>query len=60
METLEQRIVHLEGELQVVKENMPDDQLAMVVFSGNLDRILAAFIIATGAAAMYEKVVMFF
>ncbi|MDP4855943.1 MAG: DsrE/DsrF/DrsH-like family protein [Desulfobacterales bacterium] len=60
VETLEQRLVHLEGELQTVKENMPDDQLSMVVFSGDLDRILAAFIIATGAAAMYEKVVMFF
>jgi hypothetical protein len=60
VETLEHRIVHLEGELQAVKENMPDDQLSMVVFSGDLDRILAAFIIATGAAAMYEKVVMFF
>jgi peroxiredoxin family protein len=60
VETLEQRIAHLEGELQTVKENMPDDQLSMVVFSGDLDRVLAAFIIATGAAAMYEKVVMFF
>jgi peroxiredoxin family protein len=58
--TLEQRIVHLEGELQTVRENLPNDQLSMVVFSGDLDRILAAFIIATGAAAMYEKVVMFF
>lgn len=32
----------------------------MVVFSGELDRMLAAFIIATGAAAMYDRVVMFF
>jgi peroxiredoxin family protein len=60
VETLEQRMAHLENELQAVKANMPDDQLSMVVFSGDLDRILAAFIIATGAAAMYEKVVMFF
>ncbi len=60
VETLEQRLSHLEGELRLVKETLPEDQLSMVVFSGDLDRILAAFIIATGAAAMYEKVVMFF
>jgi len=60
VETLEQRLSHLESELQAVRENLPEDQLSMVVFSGDLDRILAAFIIATGAAAMYEKVVMFF
>ena len=60
VQTLEQRIEHLDGELQSIKTSLPDDQLSMVVFSGDLDRILAAFIIATGAAAMYEKVVMFF
>lgn len=32
----------------------------MVVMSGDFDRIMAAFIIATGAAAMYDKVSMFF
>jgi peroxiredoxin family protein len=31
-----------------------------VVFSGDLDRVLAAFIIATGAAAMGQEVSMFF
>jgi peroxiredoxin family protein len=34
--------------------------LAMVVFSGDLDKILAAFIIANGAAAMDIPVSMFF
>lgn len=32
----------------------------MVVFSGDLDKALAAFIIANGAAAMGQKVTMFF
>ena len=36
------------------------DQLTMVIFSGDLDKILAAFIIATGAAAMNTKVKLFF
>ena len=32
----------------------------MIVFSGDLDKHLAAMIIATGAAAMGMKVVLFF
>jgi peroxiredoxin family protein len=36
------------------------DQLSMVVFSGDLDKILAAMIIATGAAAYDMKVKLFF
>ncbi len=36
------------------------DQLSMVVFSGDLDKILAAMIIATGAAAFDMKVKLFF
>jgi peroxiredoxin family protein len=60
MKILEQRIKDIEEQLEDIKRNMPEDQLSMVVFSGDLDRLLAAFIIAVGAAAMYEKVVMFF
>ncbi len=36
------------------------DKLSMVVFSGELDKLLAAFVIATGAAACGMKVSMFF
>ena len=36
------------------------DTLSMVVFSGSLDRIIAAFVLATGAAAMGSEVNMFF
>ncbi|TFH42445.1 MAG: hypothetical protein E4G96_03435, partial [Chrysiogenales bacterium] len=36
------------------------NKLSMVVFSGDMDKLLAAFIIATGAAAMGMEVVMFF
>jgi peroxiredoxin family protein len=60
MEILEQRIKHLEEQLDDIKRNLPQDQLSMIVFSGDLERMLAAFIIAVGAAAMYERVVMFF
>jgi peroxiredoxin family protein len=53
VESLEQQVKGLEGRL-------PEDKVAMVVMSGDLDKLLAAFIIATGAAAMYEQVSMFF
>ncbi len=36
------------------------DRLSMVVLSGDMDRLIAAFIIATGAAAMGTEVTMFF
>jgi peroxiredoxin family protein len=60
MEQMEQRLREVEEKLGAMQANAADDQLSMVVFSGDLDRMLAAFIIATGAAAMYERVVMFF
>jgi peroxiredoxin family protein len=41
-------------------ENGTKDQLSMVVFSGDMDKILAAMIIATGAAAYDMKVKIFF
>ncbi len=37
-----------------------EDKLSIVVFSGDLDKLLAAMIIAVGAAAMEMKVVLFF
>lgn len=36
------------------------DQLSMVIFSGDMDKILAAMIIATGASAYDMKVKLFF
>lgn len=37
-----------------------ENKLSMIVFSGELDKLLASFVIATGAAAAGMKVVMFF
>jgi peroxiredoxin family protein len=53
-------VKRLRDEVEQIKANQPEDKLSMVVFSGDLDKLLAAFIIATGAAAMFDKVVMFF
>jgi peroxiredoxin family protein len=38
----------------------PEDQVALMVFSGSLDRILCALMLATSAAASGSKVEMFF
>jgi peroxiredoxin family protein len=60
---LMERIAALEARVAELEE-MPardvEDRLAMVVFSGNMDRAIAAFIIATGAVAMGLETSIFF
>ena len=50
----------LERALQELRERTPEDRAALVVFSGDLDRVMAAFVIATGAAASGLETSMFF
>ncbi len=50
----------LTAKLPIKEESQEISGLSMVVFSGDLDKILAAFIIANGAAAMDLPVSMFF
>lgn len=52
-EAVESQAVAEEGQQQA-------NELSMIVFSGDLDKVLAAFIIANGAAAMDTPVTMFF
>lgn len=58
-----ERIAALEARVATL-EDAPaqtiEDRVAMVVFSGDLDKAIAALIIATGAAAMGMEVSMFF
>ena len=60
VQALEEKVQALEKRLREVEERAPEDRVSLVVFSGDLDRVLAAFIIATGAAAMGQQVSMFF
>lgn len=53
---LEERV----AELEEAPAQGIEDRLSMVVFSGDLDKAIASFIIATGAAAMGLEVSMFF
>jgi len=59
-ESLVERLTALETRLEALEESQPDDKVAIVVFSGDLDKVLAAFVIATGAAALGQEVSMFF
>ncbi|MFN3422906.1 MAG: DsrE/DsrF/DrsH-like family protein [Armatimonadota bacterium] len=57
---LEERIAKLELQMQQVRSELPDNRVSIIVFSGDLDKVLPAFIIATGAAAMGMEVSLFF
>jgi peroxiredoxin family protein len=57
--------VDVDKEIAALKEKMnmlpgAENKLTMVVLSGGLDKQLAAMIIATGAAALGMKVILFF
>jgi len=54
---LAERLRALEGK---VAKNAVEDRLSMVVFSGSLDKMLAAFVLATTGAASGMQVEMFF
>jgi peroxiredoxin family protein len=60
MEALEEKLRDIEKRLEHVEGQVAEDRVALVVFSGDLDRVLAAFVIASGAAAMGQQVSMFF
>jgi peroxiredoxin family protein len=60
VQALEEKVRDLEKRLRDVEERAPEDRVSLIVFSGDLDRVLAAFVIATGAAAMGQQVSMFF
>ena len=60
LQVLEEKVRELSGRLRQIEDRTPEDRVAIIVFSGDLDRVLAAFIIGTGAAAMGQQVSMFF
>jgi peroxiredoxin family protein len=50
----------LDSAVELVKGAGQQEKLSLIVFSGSLDRLIAAFVLATGAAAMGMQVSMFF
>lgn len=59
-DTLKLRVEQLEKEVEELKTRVPEDRATIVVFSGDLDKVLASFVIATGAAAAGLETSMFF
>ena len=50
-----------DNSLRIIKnENATKNKLTMIIFSGDMDKVMAAYIIATGAAASGMEVTMFF
>jgi peroxiredoxin family protein len=60
MQALEQQVTELRAQVEALGRKTAGNKLSMVVFSGDLDHVLAAFVIATGAVAMGMEAVMFF
>jgi len=50
----------LEGKIESLEKRVPEDIVSIVLFSGDLDKALAAFTIASGAMMMDMKVSMYF
>jgi peroxiredoxin family protein len=61
MNTLDFSAITAEDNIQIHKnDGAQKNKLSMVVFSGDMDKIMAAYVIATGAAASGMEVSMFF
>jgi peroxiredoxin family protein len=60
MKNLEKEMGELKNQVEALAEASPENKIALIMFSGELDKVLAGFVIATGAAAMGMDVVMFF
>jgi peroxiredoxin family protein len=58
--TTEEIIKDLVQRVETLEENAPEDRLAMGVMSGDYDQMMAAFIVAIGAAAFDMEVDLFF
>jgi peroxiredoxin family protein len=55
------KVASLESQIAALAEKRTTPQgLTLIIFSGDLDKVLAAFTLATGAAAMGLQVSMFF
>ncbi|MCJ7773333.1 MAG: DsrE/DsrF/DrsH-like family protein [Desulfobacterales bacterium] len=60
MQNMEEQLAKLKTQIEALEKKAPENKLSMIVFSGDMDKVLASFVIATGAVAMGMDVVMFF
>ncbi|VAW93830.1 hypothetical protein MNBD_GAMMA23-751 [hydrothermal vent metagenome] len=57
---LEERINDLEATVLKLQKQVPDNQVSIIVLSGDFDKAMAAFMMANGAIGMGMEVTMFF
>ncbi len=60
MEDLQAQITALRTEVEALKKDALENKVTIGMLSGDLDRVMSAFVIATGAVAMGMEVVMYF
>jgi peroxiredoxin family protein len=60
MQNIENQFTEFKAQLDTLNKKTAEDKCSLVVFSGDLDKAIAAFVIATGAVAMGMDAVMFF
>ncbi len=60
MQSIEEQLAEFRSKIEVLENKTPQNKISMIVFSGDLDKVLASFVIATGSVAMGLEVVMFF
>jgi len=60
IENIEKQLAELKTRIEVLDKKTTEPKVSMIVFSGDLDKVLASFVIATGSVAMGMEVVMFF
>jgi peroxiredoxin family protein len=60
LQQIEEQLAALKSRIDVLDKKVTEPKVAAIVFSGDLDKVLASFVIATGAVAMGMEAVMFF
>ena len=60
LEDIQKQVEQLQSRIEVLDKKSTDPKVSMIVFSGDLDKVLASFVIATGSVAMGMETVMFF
>jgi peroxiredoxin family protein len=60
LQDFEKELAELKSRIDVLDKKSTEPKVSIIVFSGDMDKVLASFVIATGAVAMGMEAVMFF
>ena len=57
---LEQKITDFQSQITQIESSLPEDQISILAFSGDMDTMLCPFLLSVGAASLGMKVKVFF